>query len=356
MSELAKWSSHALHYKEALAYMKGKQNGTITSFKTPWQKFNDATMQGLEFNTITLIGARPASGKTLLVDQIVREGFELNPGMNLRVLQFQLEMFGRTSKLREFSAVAKRSYKNLCSSEFEGQVIEDHVIAMCHQYAINAAKYPIDIVDEACSVEGFKLIIEEYMHAHASTVEKQVKTKDGHIKTVTKNVFTNTVITLDHSVLIKKVKTEASKQDMLANLGEACTELKKKYPIAFILLTQLNRETDRPERNEDGKYGNYILESDIYGGDGLLQHADIVVGINKPAKRNIKIYGPERYLITDPDTLVFHWIKSRNGDTGLSFFKAEFHHMKIGEMPTPPQDQGSGGNGTPIGTKNYSKT
>jgi hypothetical protein len=110
------------------------------------------------------------------------------------------------------------------------------------------------------------------------------------------------------------------------------------FRSAFILLTQLNRETDRPERNENGKYGNHILESDIYGGDGLLQHADIVIGINKPAKRKIKFYGPERFIIDDPETLVFHWIKSRNGDTGLSFFKAEFQHMRIDEMDTPGVD------------------
>jgi hypothetical protein len=34
-----------------------------------------------------------------------------------------------------------------------------------------------------------------------------------------------------------------------------------------------------------------------------------------------------------------HWIKSRNGETGMSFFKAEFQNMEIAEMVTPPVDQ-----------------
>lgn len=321
-----KWKSHKIHYQDALKYMKGKQKGTIFSFKTPWAKFNNATMQGLEFNTITVIGARPASGKTLFVDQMVREGFKLNPALNLRVLQFQLEMFGRTSKLREFSAVAKKTYRQLCSSEEEGVMIDDSIIAMCHQYAIDAAKYPIDIIDEAVTVKQFRSEIIEYLEKHAIIDENNVKT------------YHNTIVTLDHSVLIKKEKEEVGKQEMLANLGEVCTELKKKFPIAFILLTQLNRDTDKPERNENGKYGNYVLESDIYGGDGLLQHADIVVGINRPAKRFIKYYGPDRYIIENDDTLVFHYIKSRNGEVGMSFFKAEFHNMSIAEMETPGQD------------------
>lgn len=322
-----KWKSHKDHYLDALHYMKGKQQGTIPSYKTPWPKFNSATLNGLEFNTITVIGARPASGKTLMVDQIVREGFKLNPGLNIRVLQFQLEMFGRTTKLREFSSISKKTYRYLCSAEDEGIVVSDEVIKKCHEYAKEASKYPIDIIDESVSVKEFRSEIIEYMKKYSVT--------DNYGKPK----YQNTIVTLDHSVLIKKGENETSKQETLANLGEVCTELKKKFPIAFILLTQLNRDTDRPERNENGKYGNFILESDIYGGDGLVQHADLVVGINRPAKRFISYYGPDRYIIEDDDTLVFHWIKSRNGEVGMSFFKAEFHNMIISEMDTPGQDQ-----------------
>lgn len=321
-----KWKSHKDHYLDALHYMKGKQQGLIPSYKTPWPKFNSATLNGIEFNTITVIGARPASGKTLMVDQIVREGFKLNPGLNIRVLQFQLEMFGRTTKLREFSSITQKTYRYLCSAEDEGIVVSDDVIKKCHEYAKEASKYPIDIIDESVSVKEFRSEIIEYM-------KKYSVTDNGKIK------YQNTIVTLDHSVLIKKGENETSKQETLAALGEVCTELKKKFPIAFILLTQLNRDTDRPERNENGKYGNFILESDIYGGDGLVQHADLVVGINRPAKRFISYYGPDRYIIEDDNTLVFHWIKSRNGEVGMSFFKAEFHNMIISEMDTPGQDQ-----------------
>jgi len=322
-----KWKSHKEHYKDALKYMKGKQQGLIPSYKTPWPKFNNATLNGLEFNTITVIGARPASGKTLMVDQIVREGFKLNPGLNIRVLQFQLEMFGRTTKLRELTSVTKETYRYLCSAEEEDIVVSDDIINICHTYAKEASKYPIDIVDESVTVKQFRSEIIEYMKEYSITNDS------GKIS------YQNTVVTLDHSVLIKKDADEASKQETLANLGEVCTELKKKFPIAFILLTQLNRDTDRPERNENGKYGNYILESDIYGGDGLVQHADLVVGINRPAKRFISYYGPDRFIIEDDNTLVLHWIKSRNGEVGMSFFKAEFHNMLISEMDTPGQDQ-----------------
>ena len=150
-----------------------------------------------------------------------------------------------------------------------------------------------------------------------------------------KKVYVNTVVTVDHSNLFKKAKTEKSKTDMLYNLGEALTYLKKKFPIAFIVLSQLKREVEIAERNEDGKYGNYILETDLLGGDALFQHADMVIGMNRPAKKFIKYYGPDKYIIDDETVLVWHFLKCRNGDTRMSFFKAIFEQMRVIEMPTP---------------------
>jgi hypothetical protein len=112
--------------------------------------------------------------------------------------------------------------------------------------------------------------------------------------------------------------------------------MKKKYPIAFIVLSQLNRNIDDPKRQEEGVYGNYVLDSDIYGSDALLQHADVVMGINKPSVRKIRLYGPEKFIIQDEDILVFHFLKSRNGTTRISFFKLDRTTMRIVEVPTPP--------------------
>jgi hypothetical protein len=37
--------------------------------------------------------------------------------------------------------------------------------------------------------------------------------------------------------------------------------------------------------------------------------------------------------------LVLHFLKARNGDARMSFFKAEFEKMQIAEMPTPGQQE-----------------
>lgn len=319
-----KWNSQREGFQDSLKYLQGRMHGHIKSLKTPWPKFNDATTDGIEWNTLTVIGGRPASGKTLIAEQIVRESFPLNPGENFRVLQFQFEMLARTSAIREYSSVIGRSYKYLCSADGK---LSDSDLQKCYDYAKEKVKYPIDVVEKPCTIEEFKEIVRDYMLFHATY------DSEGNM------IMPKVLITIDHSLLFKKASYEKDKHDMLNNLGEALTLLKRQFPLSFIVLSQLNRNIDNPERSEEGKYGNYVLESDLFGADALLQHADTVIGINRPAKQKIRYYGPDRYVIEDDRVIVLHFLKCRNGDTRLSFFRAEFEKMKIVEMITPPQQE-----------------
>lgn len=314
------WKSNDAAYTESLVYISGRKNKQILSIKTPWERFNDATTDGIEWNSLTVIGGRPGAGKTLIKDQIIREAFALNKTQNFRVLEFQFEMLARTSVIREYSSVIERSYKYLCSAEGE---ISEADLKRCYEYAKSRAGLPIDIVEIPITVDEIKEQIIKYMEEHS------VKNTDG---TVT---YTKTIITLDHSLLVKKATFEKDKYEMLYNLGEMLTELKRAYPIAFIILSQLNRNIDNPERSKNGQYGNYILESDIFGADALLQHADTLIGVNRPAKQKIRYYGPDKFIIEDEKVLVMHFLKCRNGDTRLSFFRAMFEKMRIEETEPP---------------------
>jgi len=322
------WSSQKDAYQQALKYVHARQQGLITSYKTPWAKVNEAGVNGFEWNSLTLIGGRPGTGKTLVKDQIIREGFKHNLGQDIRVLEFQLEMVARASKVREYCAVLGKSYKYICSAYDKDKLTQEDFDKL-HAHSKKACdidKYPVDIVEKPPNVEVFGKIIDAYMEKHSQII-------DG------KKVYINTVMTLDHSYLIKKGKGEGNKTDMLYNLGEMLTMKKRQYPIAFIVLTQLGRGVETPERNENGKYGNYILETDILGGDALFQHADLCIGINRPAMKFIDFYGPDRWIIQDDTVLVFHFLKTRTGDTRMSFFKAEFEKMRIVEMTAPGQQQ-----------------
>lgn len=305
------WAGQYQAFNEALKYMNNRMHGEERSILTPWSKFNDAGTDGIEWNTLTVIGGRPGSGKTLIKDQIIRESFVLNPSEDFRVLEFQFEMVGRTSAIREFSSITGLTYKQLCSA---GSTLSSSVLNNCHQYAKQRVKYPVDIISTPMTVNQMREQVDMYMEEN-----KGIKT----------------IITLDHSILVKRAPYQNNRLDMLFELGEFFTQCKRDYPCLFICLSQLNRNIDNPDRAIDGKYGNYILESDIFGSDAMLQHADMLVGINRPAKQKIRFYGPHRYIIEDDRTLVLHFLKARNGDARMSFFKAKFEKMEIEEMDTP---------------------
>lgn len=318
-----RWNRRKDAYTDALNYIKGRQQGTITSMRTSWDKFNDATVDGVEWQSTTILAARPGTGKSLIKDQMIRDFFRLNADTNFGVLNFELEMVPKVSAIREFSAIVDKSYKQLCSA---GEKISDEIIQRCYDHAKMAAKLAIDVVDTPCTVNEIIEIVTAWFEANAQKIGGRKIYRPG-------------VVTLDHTILVTKAPYEKTVNDMLYNLGAAITMLKKKYPLLWIVLSQLNRDVDEPERNEDGKYGNYINDSDIFGADAMLQHADTLVAYNRPYKKGIRFYGPERYIITDENVLAAHFLKARNGDVRMSFFRAEFHKMSISEMPTPPMQQ-----------------
>jgi replicative DNA helicase len=306
--------------RKAILKIKGRRKGDIKSLKSAWPKFNDAFCDGLEWRTITVVGARPGTGKTLFMEQLISDIIEHNPDQEFRVLKFQFEMVDETNGVRKLSLKTGADYNTLMSKD---RVLVDKAIYdKCIEYYDKSENNDlINVVYDACTVDEMCATIHY-------EIEKYKKA-DG--------TYTNILVAIDHSALFRQSKGQKDKFEMLGGLGEALTMMKKKYPIAFIVLSQLNRNIDSPDRQRDGEYGNYILDSDIYGSDALLQHADVVLGINKPSLRKIRQYGPDRYIINDEDMLVFHFLKSRNGTTRMSFFKLDRTVMRIEEINTPAQ-------------------
>jgi len=305
--------------RKALLKMKARRSGELKSLKSSWPKFNDAFCDGLEWRTITVVGARPVTGKTLFMEQLISDIIEENKDHKFRVLKFQFEMLDETNGIRKLSLNTASDYNTLMS---KGEPVDKDLYLRCVQYYEETEKTDvIDVVYDPCTVDEMCATIHYYMEAH--------KDEQGN--------YTNALVTIDHSALLKVGKGQRDKFEVLYALGEALTYMKKHYPVAFLVLSQLNRNIDNPDRSKDGDYGNYVLDSDLFGADALLQHADVVLGINKPAIRKIRFYGPERFIVNDEDLLAFHFLKSRNGTTRLSFFKLDRENMRIVEIETPPQ-------------------
>jgi hypothetical protein len=253
------------------------------------------------------------------MEQLISDIIEENKDHKFRVLKFQFEMLDETNGIRKLSLNTGSDYNTLMS---KGEPVDKDLYLRCVQYYEQTENTDvIDVVYDPCTVDEMCATIHYYMEAH--------KDEAGN--------YTNVLVTIDHSALFKVGKGQKDKFEVLYALGEAMTYMKKHYPVAFLILSQLNRNIDNPDRSKDGDYGNYVLDSDLFGADALLQHADVVLGINKPSIRKIRQYGPERFIISDEDTLVFHFLKSRNGTTRISFFKLDRHSMRIIEIATPAQ-------------------
>ena len=190
------WIPRKDGFKKALEYMKGRSDGVIKSIQTPWAKFNDATTNGIEWNTLNVIGGRPGAGKTLIKDQIIREAFALNPDTQFRVLEFSFEMIMQTSCLRDFSASLGKTYKYLCSAE--NNKLTNEELAQCYELAKQKVHYPIDTVEQSCTVNEMRDIVDKYINEYQ----------------------TKTIITLDQSILLKKAPYHRDKYEMLYEFGE----------------------------------------------------------------------------------------------------------------------------------------
>ena len=306
--------------RKAIIKIKARRQGDLKSLKSAWPKFNDAFCDGLEWRTITIVGARPGTGKTLFMEQLISDIIVHNTDQEFRILKFQMEMVDETNGVRKLSLNTGADYNTLMSKG--GNPVDKGIFYKCVEYYEKSIENDyINVVYDACTIDEMCATIHYEMNKYIR--------EDGS--------YVNMLVTIDHSALFRVGKGQRDKFEMLNALGEALTMMKKKYPVAFVVLSQLNRNIDNPERQRDGEYGNYVLDSDIYGSDALLQHADVVMGINKPSLRKIRQYGPERFIINDEDMLVFHFLKSRNGTTRISFFKLDRTTMRIVEIATPAQ-------------------
>lgn len=301
------------HYKEAIKHIKDRKDGLITSFKTPWDKLNDQTLDGFEWRTMVTLAARSSVGKTAIKDQIIRLAHNLNPNTQFEIVEFQFELPPTSHVIRQLAGYTGMPYEKILSKQ---RMADDDFekIKRNAKNIVTNLQLPY-VVSRPLNVEGLRKEIE--YHSGVLFAGKKV------------------VYTLDHAGLVLRT-SKADERTTLIELAAMITEMKNKYDLIFILLTQMNRNIEKPERNTDGSAGNFITSSDIMGSDAVMQHSDILIGINRPGMFNIRYYGPMRYQIHTRYDTVFHMIKNRNGEAGqLLWFKFNGSTMSLEEMDTP---------------------
>lgn len=308
------WKRYGDIMVESLEYLSKRSSGELKSLKTQWPTFNRIGLNGIEWQSLYVIAARPGVGKTLIAASLTRELQVINKDQDFAVLHFQFEMLGRNMAIRELSSATNMNIRYMQSAQDDGLPplsLADHF--KLAEYAAKQGERQEYIIDKALSVSQMEEVIVNFYYE-------------------VKKPF---VITLDHTLLVKQGASETSRQQTLQNLATMMTEMKNRLPVTFIILTQLNREIDDAERQKPGMLSNYPTEADVFGSDYLLQCADVMIAYNRPAKYNLSLYGPMRYEITDKYLLAMHVLKNRFGDPSIQWYRAKYETMTITEAPAP---------------------
>lgn len=304
-------------YKSAHEYIVARKEGKAPSLVTPFDQLNKLGVDGIPWQSHFVIGARSGVGKTLIKDQLLQGAFKLNPYDNIRVLDFSFEMPLQATGYRGIQSQMKQDKSMLLSTE--GNEIDKNSLKRIEIIVKSASSIPWDIVDKQLTLKEIENTVLAYIEEY---------NKDNDLKLI---------ISVDHSLLIKKTKSEQT-HAVINGYGELITELRKKHNIIVFTLSQLNRNIEEGFRKIPGRADNYPQTSDISTADALLQHADFLGILNRPSDFNMKIYGPEKWLVPKNGNYVpWHILKNRSGEHAIIHLKANYQNYEFYEMTEEPE-------------------
>lgn len=305
--------------ESGLTYIEDRMKGKITSFVLPWKGLNKCGINGIEWGSFVTVGARPGSGKTMLVSQILKEAKMLNPTQDFSMLEFQFEMGDNQYAARQYAAEVAADYNMILSA--------NHPLDQVTLKLLKAHLAGIKALELNNNLHRM-LIKTPLSHVDMEAAIRYYFEKMGNRPMI---------VTIDHSWLMKKAHDEKEKIQTLYNTAEMIVRVKNDLPVIVIMITQMGRGVEEVSRIIPGSIANYPTGNDVFGGDALMQNSDMVFVLNRPYKYNLNLYGPKKYIVQSDD-IFLHILKSRNSadDTNLLFLKADFKNQRLLESPDEP--------------------
>lgn len=271
--------------QEAINYISGRRDHSITSLKTRWAKFNKQCMGGIEPNTVYTIAGISGSGKSSFANEISTDIVDLNPGEEIVILIFSLEMVGFRQVGRTLSSKLRKTTSTLYSSETD---LDDDTFRKVISVSNQLKGYPIWFVDNPTTPKEAEDIIKYFYNTY-------IKGTDKHF-----------VIMYDHALLTKPIGSVIETMQELERVFISA----KKYPMTSVLqLAQMNRNIESPERINN-PLSHYPMRSDISSADALFQASDYVIVIHRPEILGIQEYGPSH--LPTQNKVYLHILKNRD--------------------------------------------
>jgi len=292
--------------QEAITYIAGRRDHSIVSLKTRWSKFNKQCMGGIEPNTVYTIAGISGAGKSSFGNEIATDIIDLNPSENIIILNFSLEMVGFRQVGRTLSNKLKKTTSELYSSE---KNLDDKTFDKVVTVANQLKKYPIYFVDNP----GTSKQVEETIMAFYN---KYVKGTNKHF-----------IIMYDHALLTKR---EGTVIETISNLLQVFIQVKKLPLTSVIVLTQMNRNIEQPERINN-PLAHYPMRSDLSSSDAIFQGSDYVLALHRPELLGIQEYGPNK--LPTSHKVFMHILKNRDaGEPCIIEFENDLRYNNLIEI------------------------
>lgn len=302
------WKSIETVTEEVEQYIEDRAAGKITSCRTGYKKLDDSNLDGIEYGSTVTLGGRPSSGKTVVSSCILKGILNNNPLEDLAILDFNWEMASKALLIRDLSADTELTYKEILSA---GNTLSKTELGLIHKYLNKYKTLPIYFEEEPKTSKEF---------ANAVRKKRDELDKIGKKKLI---------VRIDHTILAKRMESEAGQVEMLHNLLFQSNIVKKESEIIFIFLTQMNRLFE--DRQEDGTDKAFPKQSDVFGGDATSMFSEIMLLLNRPSKYGITYYGKRpNGVAPEKDDLFLHCVKNRNAEPDLVIkYKTAFSTMSM---------------------------
>jgi replicative DNA helicase len=130
----------------------------------------------------------------------------------------------------------------------------------------------------------------------------------------------------DHALLTKR---EGSVLETISNLLQVFIQVKKLPYTSVILLTQMNRNIESPERINNPS-AHYPMRSDLSSSDAVFQGSDYVLALHRPELLGIQEYGPSK--LPTQNKVYMHILKNRDaGKPCILGFENQLMHNNLVE-------------------------
>jgi hypothetical protein len=237
--------------------------------------------------SVITIAARPGHGKSILKQAITFDLIKQNPDRRWLVINYQLDM----------------------------PVLTELKTDMVREKIIPNKDYPISEKEAIEFKNRFPQIVSYKIFDSVTSVEDIYIWSSSIIKTVEGKLGDDAnklsvIVSVDYATKVPS-KERNYTIDLLMN---KCTELRKKHNVIFLMLAQLNRTVMEEKRRKDGSYLNRIMDLDLYGSDAFIQHSDMVLALDVPAKRGIVNWSEQEIPVTNKTVIISH-LKDREQNT-----------------------------------------